>query len=144
MRPILGVLFTPVGARVSIHDPRNMPHPEIVGFNAPPGRETSVAVRAMHIQRLEPPYTSKCTSTFPPVYLSFTTPHVDYSMFECSIACQRYHIQHKCKCLVEWKIRLHSDVPSNEYIWCGIAQLIQPGYYTNSEMTQMRKIIFCT
>jgi hypothetical protein len=109
-----------VGARISIHNPLNMPHPEITGFNAPPGHETSVAVRVMSVQRLKAPYTSNCTSTFPLIYLPFTSPHVDYSMFECSLACQRYHIQRTCKCLVEWRVRLRPDerVPSTEYLWC--------------------------
>jgi hypothetical protein len=56
--------YTPtVGARVSVHAPTTAPHPELTGFNAPPGFETSVSIAATRIQRLQAPYSGNCTST---------------------------------------------------------------------------------
>jgi hypothetical protein len=115
-----------VGARVSIHGPLNMPHPEIIGFNAPPGHETSVAVRAMRIHRLDAPFKTNCISTFPPVYLPFTSPYVEYSVQECTLACRRYHIQIRCACLEDWDIRLRMDTPSPSHVWCTVKASAEP------------------
>lgn len=58
----MGQYSPSVGARVAIHAPRIAPHPQLTGFNAPPGYETSVSIAPTRIQRLSSPYPGNCTS----------------------------------------------------------------------------------
>ncbi len=60
-----GELASRVGARVAVHHPATVPHPEITGFTVMPGMETAVGIKATSVQRMPDPYPSNCSSDFP-------------------------------------------------------------------------------
>jgi hypothetical protein len=58
--------FAPrVGARVTVHHPATVPHPETAGFSVMPGSETAVGIRATNVQRMPAPFDSNCSNDFP-------------------------------------------------------------------------------
>jgi hypothetical protein len=60
-----GELASRVGARVTVHHPATVPHPEITGFTVMPGTETAVGIRATSVHRMLAPFVSNCSNDFP-------------------------------------------------------------------------------
>jgi hypothetical protein len=63
-----GEFASRVGARVTVHHPATVPHPEITGFTAMPGTETAVGIHATRVHRMPAPYPSNCSGDFPAEY----------------------------------------------------------------------------
>jgi hypothetical protein len=54
-----------VGARVTVHHPATVPHPEINGFTVMPGTETAVGIKMTSVHRMPAPFVSNCSDDFP-------------------------------------------------------------------------------
>jgi hypothetical protein len=63
-----GEFASRVGARVTVHHPATVPHPEITGFTVMPGTETAVGIRATSVHRMLAPFVSNCSKDFPAAY----------------------------------------------------------------------------
>ncbi|XP_022110548.1 amiloride-sensitive sodium channel subunit beta-2-like [Acanthaster planci] len=84
------------GLKVFISGQNQVPFPEDRGIIVSPGRETSIALHKVRIDRLGAPYTS-CTSDLPTIFSTFYG-NVDYSLLACEKSCVAQEILEMCHC----------------------------------------------
>ncbi|XP_043925856.1 amiloride-sensitive sodium channel subunit gamma-like [Protopterus annectens] len=93
-------LSSTAGLRMVIHDQHRMPFPEDEGVNISPGMESDIGMVKIHVRRLKPPYSSKCTDGEEKINYYATTYDVGYSREACKKSCGQMKLIKNCGCRV--------------------------------------------
>ncbi|XP_054706854.1 amiloride-sensitive sodium channel subunit alpha-like [Uloborus diversus] len=84
-----------IGARVVVHDPRDLPFVAEYGISLRPHDMSGIEVTQSYVSRLGPPYGS-CVNDGS--QLKFRLATAQYSILGCEKSCRHYYLTTKCNC----------------------------------------------
>ena len=101
-------LHSPKGLTISIHDSETLPDFELDSLWLQPGFQYDIKLSATQMEKLKPPYTSKCRDDYPK-----ECPYPGkYSSYSCFNACYIRKFQRTCNCT---PTRYISGLPEDIY-----------------------------